>query len=405
MANECDYVLFGTGLAPLVAAKHFLLQGKSVILLNPDLDFFLEDSELPLDPLLHGKINAQRILENTIERAMEVIRPVYPGSIELWSSPNEKEGYYDPSAPHLRQRGRLWISSFSNPHADWSWEQLEDLYVEASDAHLKPQILEGLPAIRRFPGVAANTDHFRGLFIPKLCDIEIARYRSGILEFIRERLPPDQLLCDVSQVEVVENGIRYHAQGAWKSVQPKESFLVFWTPRMTQWLTQQSKKLNFKLPRPKGIRVWEQWSLNSREQPAPATVGLFENMVVWADFDGLPRFSSSKWAHESPETSRLAVLRAGPLLAEGESDSQGSEQGWVSQDSLGALNHLCYDFLKWSQFSIRSLRAKAIFEWDARDGESLTEINPKFKIVRRCDGPLVQILRSVRSACEERKGD
>ncbi len=401
-----DVALFGTGLAPLVAAQHFTLQGKSVLLLNPDLDFFLEDSELPLDPFLHGKINSKRILENTFEQAMEVIRPVYPGSVETWSPQAEKEGFHDPSAPHLRQRARLWISSLSSPDSPWSWEQIEELYVEASDSHLKPQLLEGLPAIRRFPGVAASTDHFRGLSIPKLCDIDISRYRNGILEFIRDRISAENVICAVGPVELIEGGIRYHAQGVWNSVQLKENLLAFWTPRMTQWILNQSRKLGAPLTPPKGIRMWEQWSLNSKEQPAPATVGMFENMVVWADFEGLPRFSNLKtFPEEQPEASRLAVLRSGPLISVGDSDLQLTKEGWISHESLGALSHLCYDFLKWSQFSIRSLRAKAIFEWEGLGELPATSLTPQLKVVRGCDGPVVQILKAVRSACEEKKGD
>ena len=406
MTPDCDFALFGTGLAPLVAAQYLTLQGKSVLLLNPDLDFFLEDSELPLDPFLHGKVTSQRILENTLEQAMELLRPVYPGPVETWSPQMEMEGYHDPSAPHLRQRGRLWISPLSQLESNHKWESLEELYVEASDAHLKPQLLEGLPAIRRFPGVAANADHFRGLYLSKLCDLDISRYRNGILEFIRERLPTDQVVCSVGQIEMTEGGLRYHSNGTWNSVKLNESLLVFWTPRLTQWVMNQSKKLGIPLKSPKGIRIWEQWSLNSKEQPSPGTVGMFENMIVWADFEGMPRFSNHRSSlRDQPETSRLAVLRSGPLVQFRESDSSQTERGWVSNESLGALSHLCYNFLKWSQFSIRSLRAKAIFEWESSDGGQFTQLAPQLKIIHNCDGPIVKILKSVRSICEDKKGD
>lgn len=403
-SDGCDFALFGTGLAPLIAAQHLLLQGKSVLLLNPDLDFFLEDSELPLDPLLHGKVNAQRILENTLEPAMDLIRPVYPGSVETWSPQSEHEGYYDPSAPHLRQRGRLWISSLSNPHSDWSWEQLEDLYVELSDAHLKPQLLDGLPAVRRFPGVAANTDHFRGLFIPKLCDLDIARYRSGILEFIRERLPPNRVVCHVGQVEPTEKGIRYHSLDGWNSVQIRENLLIFWTPKLTQWIMNLCKKLNVEVPLPKGVRIWEQWSLNSRDQPTPSTIGLYENMVVWADFEGLPRLSSSgARPGKLSDAPRLSVLRSGSLIPIENAESINDEGGWVSSQSLTALTHLCYDFLKWNHFTIRSLRTKAILEWNHSEAATPSEIAPRLKIVSHCDGPIIKILKSVRAACIEKQ--
>ena len=50
--HDSDVALIGTGIAPLIAAAHLISQGKRVLVLNPDFDFFLEDSELPLDPML-----------------------------------------------------------------------------------------------------------------------------------------------------------------------------------------------------------------------------------------------------------------------------------------------------------------------------------------------------------------
>jgi hypothetical protein len=337
---------------------------------------------------------------------MELIRPAYPGPIEIWPLHREKESYYDPSAPHLRQRGRLWISSLSQPESNQSWEKLEELYVETSDVHLKPQLLEGLPAIRRFPGVAANTDHYRGLYISKLCDIDISRYRNGILEFIRERLPAERVVCSVGQVEIVDGGLRYHSNGVWNSVNLKENLLFFWTPRLTQWILNQSKKMGLTLRMPKGIRIWEQWSLNSKEQPIPGTIGVFKNMIVWADLESTHRFSNSNSSFRDPvETSRLAVLQSGSLIPLGEPDPRPTEQGWASKESLGALGHLCYDFLKWSQFSVQFLRAKAIFEWENVEGPPSTQLGPQVQIIGQCDGPVVQILKSVRSICEDKKGE
>ena len=55
MQIECEVALLGTGLAPLLAAQALSRQGHSVLLLNPDHDFFRENSELPLEPLLVGE--------------------------------------------------------------------------------------------------------------------------------------------------------------------------------------------------------------------------------------------------------------------------------------------------------------------------------------------------------------
>ena len=51
MSLDSDLVIIGTGVAPLVAAQHLSLRGKSVLVLNPERDFFIENSELDLDPL------------------------------------------------------------------------------------------------------------------------------------------------------------------------------------------------------------------------------------------------------------------------------------------------------------------------------------------------------------------
>ena len=95
----------------------------------------------------------------------------------------------------------------------WDWEELEDLYVEASDADLNPQILDGLPAARKFPGFSSHIGNFRGLFIPKLCDVDTVRYRNGLLEFVRERLGPERVVCAVNQIELMPEGIRFHSKG------------------------------------------------------------------------------------------------------------------------------------------------------------------------------------------------
>src|SRR5689334_19548939 len=103
MPYDSDVALLGTGVAPLIAATYLLQQGKTVLLLNPDWDFFLEDSELPLDPLLHGLPHPQRLLQGSPERALQVLRPYFPGAIESWSpNSSEQPGFHDPTAPHVR---------------------------------------------------------------------------------------------------------------------------------------------------------------------------------------------------------------------------------------------------------------------------------------------------------------
>src|SRR3954454_2505190 len=107
MPLDSDVALLGTGVAPLIAAQHLLTQGKTVLLLNPDWDFFLEDSELPLDPMFHGKVTIDRLRRSGPEHALAELRPEFPGAVEFWAGKSEV-GFHDPEAPHVRQRARLW---------------------------------------------------------------------------------------------------------------------------------------------------------------------------------------------------------------------------------------------------------------------------------------------------------
>lgn len=393
MSLDSDVALLGTGIAPLVAANYLLAQGKSVLLLNPDWDFFLEDSELPLDPLLPGRLDSARLLRSSPDHALAQLRPDFPGAIEFWSPQvGPQSGYHDPAAPHVRQRGRLWISpSDANPF--WNWERLEDFYVETSDAGFNPQILEGPTVARRFPGFSSKAGNHRGLFIPKLCDVDTVRYRNGLLEFVQERLDPQRVACAVNQLEWMPDGVRFHSKGSVKTAKLNIGMLVFWTPRLSPWVMSQSKKAEVTPHLPLGVRLWEQWLLNSRDPPDPSTVGMFGDMTVWADFQGTPSKEST--------APHLSVLRAGPRVEMEELNLPQGGLNWASSDSFDALSDLCHGFLRWDKFSIRALRARAIFEWDRETHWLLSKTDPVVRVVGSCDGPLVDVVQAARTACNQ----
>jgi hypothetical protein len=390
MSLDSDVALLGTGVAPLVAASHLLAQGKSVLLLNPDWDFFLEDSELPLDPFLKQAPTVKSIQNNSPEHALATLRPDFPGPIEFWSATADRDGYYDPTAPHVRQRGRLWISSLERDRL-WNWGSLEDLYVEASDAGMNPLILDGIAATRRFPGLSSHHGTFRGLYIPKFYDVDVTRYRNGLLEFVRERLGPERMIRAISQVERMPEGIRFYSKDSSHTARIKEGLLVFWTPRLSPWIFHQAKKTEVRPKLPQGVRLWEQWILNSREAPDPSTVGMFGDMAVWADIEGAPTRTI---------TPRLSVLRAGPLVTLEEMTHPKIGMTWASADSFRALSMLCNDFLKWDRFSVRAMKARAIFEWDKPTPWMLAEANPWVRVIPACDGPLVRVVQTARSSLE-----
>ncbi|HLE00715.1 MAG TPA: FAD-dependent oxidoreductase [Bdellovibrionota bacterium] len=419
MRLDSDVVLLGTGLASLVAAKHLEAEGLSVLLLNPDPDFFLEDSELPLDPLgigLSDGLLPERVRLNSPERALKELRPSFPGAVEFWSGKNSETGFHDSNAPHIRERGRLWIVP-NDSSADKTWGELEDLYVRISDFGLNPQIMQGVRAAARFPGFSGRLGEYRGLWVPKFCDVDVIRYRNGILEFVRERLGEHRVLCGASQIEIVPEGIRFlagtaqnpelgrsRAQGSVAhnahTAKIGSGLLLFWTPRLSQWVLAQAKRAEVKPFLPKGLRVWEQWSLVSRDPLEPGVIGTFRagsgELTAWAEIEGIP--TESALLPNAP----LAVLRAGPLLGADEMLSPRHGSSWASADSFQALSALCRDFFKWDSWTVRSMRARALFEWPDTTPSHwcLSASEPRVEIIPGADGPIIDVVQRARMACE-----
>jgi hypothetical protein len=119
-------------------------------------------------------------------------------------------------------------------------------------------------------------------------------------------------------------------------------------------------------------------------------------MVVWAEVEGTPAGDT-----DMSRLNRLSVLRSGPLLKLGEVlpgtlGEAPAGSSWASAESMNALSSLCYDFLKWNRFSIRSMKARAIFEWDDVKPWSLKAQEPRLRIIPGCDGPLVSVVRTAR---------
>jgi hypothetical protein len=378
MSLDSDFVLIGTGLAPLVAANQLLAEGKSVLILNPDFDFFLEDSELPLDPLLDLEtIVPSQLARSSPERVLGELRPPFPGSVELWTG-TDLPGFHDPSAPHIRQRSRLWVASNEE-----EWEKCEAFFVESSDAGLNPQILEGLALVKRFPGFSGKVSPQRGVMIPKLCDVDVSRYRNGLLEFVRERLGVERIVSSANQIELIPEGLRFHSQGSAHTARIREKVLVYWTPKLSSWILSQAKTREITPVFPHGVRLWEEWSLVSRDVLDPSAVGAFKNLTVWTEIEGNPEDSLTP-------LNRLSVLRAGALAPVTEASRIAS---WASHDSFASLSELCNGFLKWDRFSIRNLKARALFEWESDAGWTLSESDPTIEIVCGCEGSLMDVVR------------
>ena len=401
MQSKYDVALLGTGVAPLVAANRLIAQGKSVLILNPDWDFFREDSELSLDPIWPmglESLNSRKLLMNRPEAVLEELRPEFPGSIELWLPPTGKEkvrqSLQDIHAPFVRGRSRVWMKS--DDPLDGTWDAIESMYVEASDAGLHPQLVEGPQVARVFPGFSAKAlSDLKALSVPRICDVDVNRYRNGLLEFVRERLGQERIICGANEIQLESGGIRYYStsstQRGWHHASLTEGLLVFWTPRMSSWIFSNLDVSPFvSATSIDGVQTWEEWTLLSRDNLDASSIGVFENMIVWADVTG-PGDAGSD---------RLTVLRPGPRYPIRDANLFASGQSWASQEAFQSLSNLTRGFLNWDKFSIRSMRPRTVFLWERPETHLLPTKDTRVWVVQGCDGPLTEVVRNSRSAVE-----
>jgi len=443
MRHDSDVILIGTGVAPLLAASRLLAEGRSVLILNPDSDFFLEDSEFPVDrlqPLSSASIpTAERFRRSSHEQTLELLRPDFPGAVELWlpeaeSAPKASSAFHDSSAPHVRGRMRLWMARKSDIA---EMDRLNAIEKAAQEAGMHPRRMDGIVALSKFPahflsnwgGGAPAVSGFvpaewSGLGVPRVADVDVNRYRNGLLTYVRERLGPDHILTNVSDIDFLpDGGVRFHSKGVARTARYQSGYLIYWTPRLAHWISVQGKKRNWKLPQPRGLRLWEQWSLLSRFPVDPTVIGVLGDMLAWADVEGVPTVSeqnrvSAKLLQQEknqmdedrgaagPVRTRLTVLRPSTLLESGTDlvsrarGAQDSRAGWLSSQSLQELETLCRAFLGWSRYSVRGLRTRITYEWSAKPPVvRLSEMGDGW-LVAGVEGPLPKIAETVRRSVD-----
>ena len=348
--NSVDTVLVGTGLAPLVTAIRCLQEGQSVALINPQRDYFLEDTELPLDVALSDGVFFDQIQRESLDHLGEIVRRPFPGPVE-WLKGSESIPSGD--SVWLRARNRIRVLKRESTDEGVSRVQaLEELYLKLSEVGVKSQWLEGWSALSKFPGMnlsRANAhrreefERYVGLWIPRGLDLALDRYRLGILEFLREKLDSNQLLLDCSQLTLGNGGVRLVSAGQVRQIRAEHAVLVYWTPALTHWVRSESKRLGVSPRAPQGIKPWEEWSVISRDPVALDHVGLFGGGVAWAQTAG-----------------QLQVLLPGTPGV----DSDHPE--WVSAQSFESLLQLLQGLLGWERYSIRSMRSHVLWDWGDR---------------------------------------
>ncbi len=365
MPLECDVALLGTGLAPLLAAQSLLRQGLSVLLLNPDHDFFRENSELPLEPVFLGDVEPKTIeviRRQHLDRARDILAPEFPGAIEVWSreSAGLSRSFRDLSAPFLRARQWNWI-----PRSH------DDAYLRLLEGGLNPLHSSGLAAARRFPGYnwqRGLDPAFQALGLDRLVDIDLERYRNGVLEFVQTRLSHERMLTSISGLEVLDSGLRFLHEGSAVQARAARGLWVFWTPRVSSWLEKfcASRKQEKLLPATPGI-AWEEWSLRSRDPIDPSQVGISQDALAWARIEGEPR---------EPWLELNVLMPAAGQIA--------------GAESFLRLSRFVQSFLNWDRFRIRDLRTRTLL--GVEPGEWKIEGAVPVRILSGCEGGVIGVV-------------
>lgn len=385
MRQEADLVLIGTGLAPLLIAVEAMSNGKRVALMNPDSDFFLEDSELPF-PLLGGT-EPEPWVRNGIEEAYQALSPFFPGAIEQWSSHKGEleRGFYDPTAPHLRGRSFLILKEFPEHREivelDRLGNALRKLGVPAT-AH------EGLAALKRFPGFSGSgVESAHAISVPQVYDLDLERYRQGILQLVWDRLGDDSIFYRASSFHFDSNEVRFYSNGRLKTLRFEDRVILFWTPRIARLFTAIGKQPYL----PSKVRALEQWNLTSREELDPSVIGVYEGAYVWSNYEG------------SPEEEDIgSQQRSLSVLLEELQDSAGLSIPYLREASFKQTSRLCKEFLNWDKYSVRSIRPRTCFVWEGIEtglypaGAGF----PNVSISTGCDGSVLDVARAAKKALE-----
>lgn len=385
---EVDLVLIGNGLAPLITAARLVRDGRSVLLLNPDRDFFEEDSELSFDPFFPWPETRQlqsRLKEAELDSLIQVLRPEFPGSVEVWPGDSR-----DPRAPYIRSRSRLVLSQ----------ARADELLVLADDLGFAPAEFEGIKALKAFPGVSprrTDAQGLRGVLVPRLGDVDVSRYRNGVLEFVRERIGASAIACGASQIDFMDDAVRFLAGGYPQTIRTQQ-VVIYWTPKLTSWVLSQCRAAEQKPSVLPQLRLWEEWSVISRDPLDPGVIGHFNELCIWAGIEGA---AAPHAPTDGDAFKRMQILRPGRLLLADE-----MERFWASKESFVSLELLINEFMAWDRFRVRGLKVRALFERSPADESSFRSWNLargdlEPKVVVGVDGPIAGVVAAGARVAEE----
>ena len=391
MKLKVDYLLVGTGAAPLLAAQRLISRGDTVAILNPDPDFFLENSELPLDLFSFESKDTdltRRFSNNLPEQVYRDLSPEFPGALEMSKETDDvlAPAYRVESAPWIRSRHRLWVAAEKSQRR----MHLENLYLRSLDLGWKPQWLEGVALAKRFPGFSARNlegrdiENWVGFMGPNFGDIDVARYRTGLLEYVREKLGRENIHTSAHILDIDRKGVRFQGtQGLPSTIEVNHAVLYFWTPKLERSLRQNLEKYY-----PRGLgdfensvskQFWEEWDLLSRDAVNPYLVAHLGRIRIWAHGEGMP--PPQGW-------NRIKVMR------------KETSDALLGEESFQDISKLIFDFMGWDRFTVRSMSPRVFYRWNKTTPIEYDSDGIRSLVIQACDGPLHWIANQVRKAID-----
>ena len=392
MKLKVNYLLVGTGAAPLLAAQRLTSRGDTVAIINPDADFFLENSELPLDLLRFDSKDtdlSQRFSNNLPEQVYRDLSPEFPGALEMSKEETAKlnpTDYQVQGAPWIRFRHRLWVA----PERSRTQEKIENLYLRSLDLGWKPQWLEGISLAKRFPGFSnrnleeRGVENWTGFLGPRFGDIDVSRYRTGLLEYVREKLGRENIFTSSHVVETDQRGVRVQGpHGSPFNIEVDRAILYFWTPKLERGLRQNIEKQQPRLLSAFNGAVtrqlWEEWDLLSRDPVNPYVVAHLEGIRIWSFGEGPP--PPGGWSR----IKLMRKVRGASLLGE---------------QSFQDISKLVFGYMGWDRFTVRSMSPRVFYRWNTNTPIEFEAGGIRNLLIPGCDGPLNWIARQVRKAID-----
>lgn len=378
MLQEYDCVVIGTGLAPLASAKKLIENGKSVLVLNPDQEFFNENTELPFNPILLNldDVNLEeKIINQKSEQLFNLLNPEYPGSVDIW--PESKLGFYDRQVPRIFSRERVWVT------------QKNENNQKLLSKNFK--LIDGIKVAYLIPGASPqklkNSDSLFGVYTQNYADVEVDKYQIGFLRYINEKLSKKDIHYGVWSIDFTKNGLHFHTKDGRFSVLVKGSVHIFWTPRLMSLLSSFLKKHSKEFIDPLGRRPYVQWTLKSKEKINPKYSAVIKNAFLLA-----------KITDDSDENALSLFIKESYL----ETDyRKAKETLFCGEGTFKKTAQLLEEFLGWQKFTLSNLKVFYCTEWtDKKNQIQIKNHNYKINISKFSDGFIGDVLKTGIQAAE-----